>query len=145
MACTSKRTCSTVEQAYSLAIKETTASLHRQPADMKHRQIEIREGVQFDLLNVRETASHCRARNNFLQANTQNADQAAEALISEVLKQIHRGTFALSEMFPVYNAWCVVDSHTITKGVSHTQRLEANFFVRPGRQPRLRDANDDRD
>src|SRR5690242_17992453 len=98
---------------------------------MQRDRVEVRESVQFDPQNVAETAIYCRARNDFLQANTQDSDHAAEALMTEALKQIRKGTFTPGEMFPVYNAWCVVDGITIAHGTSNTQRLEANFFVRP--------------
>lgn len=98
--------------------------------------------MQFDPHNVKETASYCRVRNDFLQANTRDTGDAAEALISEVLKQIRKENFTPGAMFKTYNAWCVVDEITVAHGTSNTTRLQANFFVRLGRQPRLHDVNE---
>lgn len=108
---------------------------------MQRDRIEVRDDVQFDPQNVAETASYCRVRNDFLQANTRDAGDAAESLISEMLAQVRKVDFSLGAMFPIYNAWCVVDEITIAHGASNTTRLEANFFVRLGRLPRLRDVN----
>lgn len=107
----------------------------------------MHEGIRFDPDNVAETARYCRARNRLLQANTPDAASAGQALIDEVLRHNRERPAPSGELFPVFNAWCVIDGvdPRIT-GIIGTDKLppapQANFFVRLGRQPVLRDVNE---
>jgi len=109
---------------------------------MNHREFEIRDRVVFDHRNVIETANHCWARNGYLQGKAASVEAAAEKLIAEVLK--HVGTEAPGTMFPIFQAWCVLDPISPgSVGKVGDQEIsqadwQANLFVRLGRQPVLR-------
>ncbi|MBA3487735.1 MAG: hypothetical protein H0T88_11210 [Lysobacter sp.] len=112
----------------------------------RDREFEIRDGVLLDRHNVAATAKHCWVHNRVLQARA-TVEAAAETLIAETLQQIEQGWVA-GQLFPVYNAWCVVDVPTpgttgMIGGVNLSDaRLHANFFVRLGRPPALRGISD---
>ncbi|MDQ3287243.1 MAG: hypothetical protein M3Q42_03090 [Pseudomonadota bacterium] len=103
----------------------------------RDRKFNIRDGV---LLN-RKRGDHGWVHNRVLQART-TVEAAAETLIAETLQQIEQG-YVAGQLFPVYNAWCVVDVLTLGTtdmigGVNLSDvRLPANFFVRLGRSPAL--------
>lgn len=114
----------------------------------RDREFELRDGVLFDNHNVQDTAAHCWARNLVLQGRAATANAAAEKLIAEALQEVQQGITS-GQMFQVYNAWCVVDAVTPgTKGMiagvpfPAEARWEANFFVRLGRSPALREVSD---
>ena len=112
----------------------------------RDREFEVREEVLFDCHNVQDTAKHCWTRNRYLQGNA-TLEAAAETLMVEVLKRIQQGSITPAELFPIFNAWCVVDAIPVgtigmVAGVSFADiRWQANFFVRLGRSPALNDAN----
>lgn len=109
------------------------------------RIFDVRDRVSFDCRNVLDTAQHCRARNPYLQSNADSSEAVAEMFMEEVLKHIQRGEYRAGQVLPIYNAWVVIDEITPdSKGVMGGQdiaeaRLRANFFVRLGRQPSLRE------
>jgi hypothetical protein len=115
----------------------------------RDRDYVLRDGVLFDVHNLNETASHCWVRNRYLQGLAATAAEARELLLTLVLEHVAREKYHLGQMAPAYNAWFVVDGFDakrpytppgIDRDEAATIRLEVNFFVRPGREPILRDA-----
>lgn len=107
----------------------------------------LRDGVLFDVHNLNETASHCWARNQYLQGLAATAAEARERLLALVLEQIAGEQFEPGQMVQAYNAWFVIDDFDATQPCKLPDieasevasiRLVVNFFVRPGRVPVLR-------
>jgi hypothetical protein len=105
---------------------------------------ELRDGVLFDCRNVMDTAKHCMARNEYLSGKTDgHQDAVAELLMAGALEVIAQSEFVPGQMFKVFNAWAVADevkegSQGTVGGIDIREaRLQLNFFVRLGRQPRL--------
>ncbi|MFC3549574.1 hypothetical protein ACFOLC_00930 [Lysobacter cavernae] len=66
-----------------------------------------------------------------------------------MLEHIQRDDYKPGQLFPVFNAWAVVDAFAPGstgmlggQDIRHAS-LRANFFVRLGRQPELREVNED--
>lgn len=112
----------------------------------RDREFVVRDEVLFDNHNVQDTAHYCWTHNRYLQGIA-TLETAADKLIVEVLKRIQQGSVTSAELFPIFDAWCVVDAvppgtDGIVADVSYADiRWQTNFFVRLGRSPALQDTS----